>query len=138
MNWTEGPATWKQLRYLSQFGYKPDHPLTKTEASDLIRNFGGQPDSVAAVTTLPASDEPTGVAAQHLRQAVEAAKRSLDEATRDNLLQCQEAFDSALARRQIFWVDTCRDVAQMRLGSKAVVDLYRQHGCLFNPPTPVQ
>ena len=42
MEWTDEPATWKQLKYLRQLGCKLDHPLTKIEASDLIGKLGGR------------------------------------------------------------------------------------------------
>ena len=67
MDWTDGPATWKQIRYLSHFGYKPDHALTKSEAIDLIRRFGGQPEH--ALTTVQTETPPRvqQVAAYDLR-----------------------------------------------------------------------
>ena len=40
--------------------------------------------------------------------------------------------------RQEFWLDTCREVNQMHLGSAQVQEFYRKHGCRFAPPTPAQ
>ena len=37
-----------------------------------------------------------------------------------------------------FWADTCRDVTDMRIASKEVIDLYREHGCRFCAPTHQQ
>src|SRR5437879_13180728 len=40
--------------------------------------------------------------------------------------------------RQEFWVDTCREVMQMHVGSPQVLDLYRTFGCRFCVPTHEQ
>lgn len=37
-----------------------------------------------------------------------------------------------------FWADTCREVTDMRVGTKEVIDLYRTYGCRFCPPTHSQ
>ena len=34
-----------------------------------------------------------------------------------------------------FWADTCREVTDMRVASKEVIDLYRNYGCRFCAPT---
>jgi hypothetical protein len=138
MNWTEGPATWKQLRYLSQNGYKPERPLTKTEAAELIRSLGGQPETFTITNVAVASEEKQEIGPYQLRQGVESAQRTLNCAGPENRKSCQEAYDSAVSRRQQFWADTCREVSQMRGGSKACLELYRKHGCLLNTPTPFQ
>ena len=41
----------------------------------------------------------------------------------------------AASERQEFWADTCREITQMRVGSKKVIDLYRRYGCRFCEPT---
>src|SRR6266849_2368121 len=114
MNWTEGPATWKQLRFLSERGYKPEHPLTKNEAADLIRNFGGQPETLTTSTSIGIPVEASAGAPYDFHTAVE------------------------IARRQEFWVDTCRDVHEMKLASRPIINLYHKHGCLLYPPSPCQ
>jgi hypothetical protein len=40
--------------------------------------------------------------------------------------------------RQEFWLNTCREIREMRMPSPAVLDLYRQHGCRFHAPTKGQ
>jgi len=40
--------------------------------------------------------------------------------------------------RDEFWVDTCREVTRMKLGSQKVIELYRQFGCRFCTPTREQ
>jgi hypothetical protein len=40
--------------------------------------------------------------------------------------------------RQEFWLDTCRDVTGMHVGSAQVRELNRKHGCRFDAPTGAQ
>ena len=40
----------------------------------------------------------------------------------------------ALHHRQQFWMDTCRDVREMRTASPQALELHQQHGCLFFVP----
>lgn len=89
-----------------------------------------------SLVSLPA--ELPEIGPYQLRQAVESAKRSLQGADRDRIGSCQEAVDSAVARRQQFWCETCRDANQMRSSSKQVLELYRVRGCLFYEPTRIQ
>ncbi len=138
MNWTEGPATWKQLRFLSERGYKPEHPLTKNEAADLIRNFGGQPETLTTSTSIGIPVEASAGAPYDFHTAVEIARRTLESAGMDSGRVCRRALDSAIARRQEFWVDTCRDVHEMKLASRPIINLYHKHGCLLYPPSPCQ
>ena len=54
-----------------------------------------------------------------------------------------EAADTAIliqpprepARRQEFWLDTCRGVAHMHLACAQIQELYRKYGCRFAEPT---
>ena len=39
------------------------------------------------------------------------------------------------AVRVEFWADTCREVTDMRVGTKEVIELYRTYGCRFCAPT---
>jgi hypothetical protein len=39
------------------------------------------------------------------------------------------------AKRQEFWLDTCRGVAHLHVACAQVQELYRKHGCRFNAPT---
>jgi hypothetical protein len=40
--------------------------------------------------------------------------------------------------RAEFWTDTCREVTDMRSGSKDVIELYRTYGCRFCVPSQGQ
>lgn len=62
--------------------------------------------------------------AHTLRLAVETAKR---EGQREKL-------DEAVRRRVEFWIDTCREVLEMRAATRQVLDLHRHHGCRFCAP----
>lgn len=42
------------------------------------------------------------------------------------------------AKRQEFWLDTCRGLAHVQVGCAQVQKLYRKHGCRFVAPTPEQ
>jgi len=138
MNWTEGPATWKQLRFLKQAGYTPDHTLTKTEASDLIRNLGGNPESFLPPPSHDETGERNGFSPQQLREPLENARREITQPRSGPMDESKHAFDSAVTQRENFWIDTCRECLQMRVGSKHVLELYRKHGCLFHPPSREQ
>jgi hypothetical protein len=50
----------------------------------------------------------------------------------------RQELELAIARRQGFWMDTCREVTQMHLASKEVLELYQQHGCRFSAPKPAE
>src|SRR5206468_1217344 len=99
MNWTDGPATWKQLKHLRELGYKPEHLLTKTEASDMIRNFGGHPEPVTTVAERDVHNTPEPATAYHLRAAVENAKRAVAEAEKDATENSQHDLAQAFAQR---------------------------------------
>src|SRR6059058_3370603 len=104
MNWTDGPATWKQLRYLSQHGYKPDHALTKAEACELIRKFGGDPDTLAMVAAIEPPRPAQPETAHQLRVAVEKAKRAVAESRASELGTREQEYTLAVSKRQEFWV----------------------------------
>ena len=46
--------------------------------------------------------------------------------------------DAQPLNRQEFWLDTCREVAQMHIRSNPVLELYRRFGCRFCLPTHEQ
>jgi len=76
--------------------------------------------------------------ASHLREVVELARQAnavQDPAKRES---SGTELDQALGRRQQFWLDTCREVTEMRSASRHVLDLHRKHGCRFCAPSPQQ
>jgi hypothetical protein len=50
----------------------------------------------------------------------------------------QDKIELALQRRQQFWMNTCREVMEMRAASRHVLELHRQHGWGFHVPAPKQ
>jgi len=119
------------MQYLKDHGYEPDHALTKAEAVQLIRQFGGHPASPTAES--PAA---TSLGPFQYRQIVENAKRALEADSGDLPLQQQLA--RAITQREEFWLDTCREATEFHIGSPHVRELYRKHGCLFCTPTQRQ
>src|SRR5262245_26720210 len=128
MNWTDGPATWKQLKYLSHHGYKPDHVLTKTEASQLIRKFGGNPETLVVRQESVAVDNAEQETTHHLRTVVEAAKQALLKSGSGKNEKLQQDLTSAIAKRLEFWLDTCRDIRKTFVAGKQALDLFQKHG----------
>jgi hypothetical protein len=134
MNWTDGPATWKQLRYLSHHGYKPDRVLTKTEASDLIRNFGGDPDTLALVLESIPAAKPVQETADQLRISVETAREALAAPGAGAKDKLHHELAMAIAKRQEFWLDTCRDTRKTFIAAGQAHEFYQKHGCRFVVP----
>jgi len=137
MNWTEQQATECQVSHLRQLGYAPDHPLTKGEAAHLISDFEANPGAAAGLTQ-SGPGAPLKEEALALRAMVETAKRSLAEAKGDEAQQARFELGLALAKRQVFWMNTCRETRQMQFPSLLVLDLYRTFGCRFLAPTADQ
>lgn len=119
MNSTEEPATSRQLDYLKAHGYEVDHPLSKTEALEMIRRCGGHHCPAPGK-----AGEARGSIAFELRQACVNASATEREA--------------AERARQEFWMDTCREPTTFRIGSAAIRELYQTRGCLFCPPSHLQ
>lgn len=80
--------------------------------------------------------ESTRMQAAGLRATAEKA-RAVMAATPD-APNVRADFTVATARRQEFWVDTCRDSREMQIGSVQVFELYQNYGCRFFPPTREQ
>lgn len=137
MNWTDEPATESQLRHLSQFGYEPDHPLTKGEAAHLIRDYEEHPEWQGATKEVGLL-EITKHEAYHLRVEVEQVRQGVGGVGARGLPNSTQALKQAMARRQEFWRDTCREPSAMQCRSAQVFDLYMKHGCRFLTPTNEQ
>jgi hypothetical protein len=134
MDWEDQPATWKQIRYLRQHGYKPDRSLTKTSAAELIQSMGGEvPVSVAPppalVSQLPKQD------AYLLRAAIDQALRVLAGAEQETRLAAEQELAIAVSKRQLFWIDTCKDPTLMQGACGQVLEFYRKFGCAFEAPS---
>jgi hypothetical protein len=137
MNWADEPATETQLNHLGQLGHRPGYLLTKAEASRLIAWFErhhARPASPDAGT----AREKAEPEAYLLRIGVESVKRAAALPGSDQAQPALLELEQAIARRQGFWMDTCREVTQMRLASAQVLELYQQHGCRFSAPKPAE
>jgi hypothetical protein len=137
MDWENEPATWKQLRFLRQHGHTPDRHLTKTAAAELIQGMGGQVATTIAapeilVHQLPKQD------AYLLRTAVDQAMKAVAEARRENLHAAEQNLAIAVSKRQMFWIDTCRDPTRMQAACDQVLEFYRIYGCGLEAPTNKQ
>jgi hypothetical protein len=137
MNWADEPATETQLDHLGHLGHRPDFLLTKGEASHLIAWFERQHPS----PTTPDAGTPREHGAPEaylLRLAVASFKRVAALPEPDKAEPALQELEEAVARRQGFWVDTCREVTQMHSPSAEVLELYQQHGCRFFTPKPAE
>jgi len=139
MNWKDEPATEMQISRLRQLGCLPERPLTKGEAAHLISHhdvtFVKQSN-----TPTSAVPETTGTHAQfdacQLREAVESARCTVQAKKTEE--KGEGALDSALARRQRFWMDTCCEAAQMQARCPEVMELHMKLGCQYVEPTREQ
>ena len=142
MDWENEPATWKQLRFLKQHGYKPDRRLTKTAAADLVQQLGG--DIAISQPTAEPPVPPPAVVHQFRQDAyllhteVEQAGKAAAEARRENFQSAQQELAIAISKRQVFWIDTCRDPTRMQAACGQVLDFYRKYGCQFEAPSHKQ
>jgi hypothetical protein len=72
--------------------------------------------------------------AYQLRLAVEYAQGAPGSETPE----ARAALDTKRSKRQQFWIDTCREVTEMRAASAPVIALHRQVGWQFLAPSPAQ
>jgi hypothetical protein len=138
MNWADEPAAENQLSRLWQLGCTPDHALTKRQAARLIADTEEHPETRTARPVALAEEEikpTTREEAFRLRVLVENEKRAAAAVDHGRCQAQEHELVLAAAKRQEFWVDTCREAQAMRSASMAVVDLYRRYGCRFSAPT---
>jgi hypothetical protein len=123
MNWADEPATDTQFDRLTKLGCAPDHPLSKREASHLISWLEEHPkEPVAGQGMAPRPRaEPE---AYRLRVIVEHARRASSSPAPPGGPAADLAL--AVARRQEYWLDTCREVTQMRIATAQVLELYQR------------
>jgi hypothetical protein len=166
MDWVDEPATEQQLIHLRELGFSLGKPLKLTEAARLIRELRRNPGRLGSMTTMrpttavaetarmaPRSAPPpwqavmprslgndfcesTRMHVQKLRATVEASHRAL--AANPEGPNVRADASASIHCRQEFWLDTCRDVKEMRIGSVPVLELYQMQGCRFFPPNHQQ
>ena len=74
--------------------------------------------------------------AHRLRVAVETAKQAMTQ--KPDAPNVRADLVAAKNNRQEFWLDTCRDVKQMRVASVQVLELYQTFGCRLTEPIASQ
>ena len=157
MDWDNEPASEQQLVLLRNVGYVLVKPLTRTEAARLIREYRRNPpqpvtagpqralsaapphsEPAPGVLTSPPADlsQSTRLKTHGLRAACEQTKQALT--ANPNAPNVRADAAAAGASRQEFWLDTCREVREMQVGSMQVFELYQIYGCRFFAPTREQ
>lgn len=114
-NWEDDCATEKQLSYLSQFGYVPDRPITKGEASKLIDKFQDDPERLRILNQKHA--QAAEMARQFelentawcLHEELEGARRDLESAEKEDRAGAKADYNDCLRNRVAFWADTFSD-----------------------------
>ncbi len=137
MNWSNEPATENQLNRLRQFGFHAERSLTKGEAAHLIRDFEEHPEKQIGLAETGIR-EMTRHEAHRLRETVRTARRALAKSGPGPNGNPGPDLERALAKRQEFWIDTCREPGRMQARSPEVMDLYMKYGCRFLAPTREQ
>jgi hypothetical protein len=138
MNWADEPATETQLSRLGHLGCKPGYLLTKAEALQLITWLEHHHRPNPAAPEQASARPKPAPEAYLLRLAVASVKRAAASGPPANNQAPVVELEQAVARRQEFWMDTCREATQMRLASTQVLELYQQHGCRFSTPKPAE
>lgn len=154
MYWDDQPASEQQLVLLRNAGYTVSGPLTRTEAARLIRDSRRNPSQLVPsvvrtalpgpapsrpeppASLVPSSgelSESTRMKAYGLRTACEQAKRALAATPGAPNVRADAA--ASASRREQFWLDTCREVREMQVGSMPVFEMYQRYGCRFFAPT---
>ena len=131
MPWADQQATGIQVSRLKQLGYAPDHPLTKGEALQLIREIEEHPEKRLRAGR---STQESGAEAWRLRSELEQARREVAGALPGQKAPAEYRLSAAVSRRQEFWMDSCREPGKMRNASAQAIDLYMKHGCRFSEP----
>ncbi len=138
MNRPDEAATETQLSRLGQLGCRPGYLLTKGEALHLITWLEQHHHFKAAAPDQGPPLENTTPEAYLLKLAVASVKRGATAPQEAQGKSPPPELEEAIARRQEFWIDTCREATQMRLASMQVRELYQQHGCRFSTPKPTE
>ncbi len=158
MDWPDEPATEQQVDQLKKLGYMIARPLTLTQAASLIRQYKkGPPRPVSPAPPQP-EVPPAGSSAGKPGLPAAPAREGGGEMSRTQgrPLQAQSeppahfklarpettppAAEAAAAKavRVEFWLDTFREVKEMRVGSAQVYELRQKHGCRFLLPSSEQ
>ena len=133
MDWTDEPATRRQIKSLKELGYTLDHRLTKIEAADLIRNLGGKPEGEGSLVG-NASRQAAAPDAYQLRVKADKARRASVDAGREKPEKVEHELAAAVTERQDFWIETCQGSAKGSVALMQIHELYQKYGCRFEAP----
>jgi hypothetical protein len=153
MDWPDEPASEQQVMHLKNLGFVPTAHLTMTEAARLIRQYqrnlrrGGNvsnlkplapPGSDSTETQLGAGgvSESARNVAHRLHETAANAKRAM--AVAPQAANVRADLVSANATRLEFWLDTCRDIREMQIGSVQVYEFHHDYGHRLFAPTREQ
>jgi len=159
MDWTEDPATEQQITQLKKLGFVVGARLSLTEAASLIRQYkknpphaltpsiqkrgasiSGSSPSQAQLPNSHSRDNSRGESATtracHLIDAAGAEAHPVSTLHPTPHVEADAA--SSVSNRLEFWLDTCRDVKEMGLGSVQVYELRQKYGCRFVAPSREQ
>ena len=66
---------------------------------------------------------------------MEKAARVVSGARGDTVQTAEQDLAIAISKRQMFWIDTCRDPTRMQAACGQVLEFYRKYGCRFDAPS---
>src|ERR1043165_9753566 len=144
MDWTNDPATEQQLNLLRKLGFVPTRQLSLTEPANLIRQYKKHPPLPVAShaieppprpTDHPAPRAPapdpkpwetcTGLSARQrffpLRQTAGPARGAVAGVA--GVSDVPSGIAAPTPHRAEFWLDTCREVKEMKVASARVYEL---------------
>lgn len=128
MSVTEEPATDQQMAFLRHFGHVTSQPISKSEATHLLRIYHERAHEMGGIPVEGVSLA-TRQEVCRLHQEVELARKMASH---------ELETVPAVVHRQEFWMDTCREVREMHQASSPVCELYKLYGCRFSTPTHEQ
>jgi hypothetical protein len=120
MDRSEQPATEIQLKRLHQLGHHASQLLSREEASRLIREM---------------EDHKGLTRAFELRKQLEHMRLALCGALREEEAMLESQLEELRTMRREYWINSCREPAQMHDASNHVLTLYMKYGCRFTTPS---
>lgn len=155
MDWADEPATEQQVSQLRKLGFVMARPLSLMEAASLIRQYkkqaarrsnppAPQPQAPAfssrgGVSPFQLSSQPMQAGwSRRVRETTPTANQTpeLGAAVPPPAPSQARVAENELvqAQRVEFWLDTFREVKEMKIGSVKVYELRQKHGCHFLSP----
>jgi len=134
MDWSDEPASANQIQLLRHFGYEPDVSLKRGDAARLLleaeRDRSRRRDSLKGDTRKITADE-----ASELHAAMDQARGACESGGGASPQESGTDLTAAIAKREEWWMDTCRDPGKMKGVSAQKIELYKLQGCRFEEPS---